>query len=1025
MRITIRYNPGFIKICWTLLAVTTIFFFCSISYADTTWVVGDVYGVWDTSGSPFMVTDTITVPLDSTLEIRPGVEIWFLDQEIRRTPILVHGRLHAIGEEGDSIYFYSLGSGFGGINNGMTPETEIHLEYCVVDSLYDEIFSYQGTLTILHSFIKIRRWGNAIYSYSDVVNIQYSYFKDAIINFLYEEGIVVFRHNRGTRYTQFNAIASQMATFFDNHLGDAHFDECGAVEIYDNSLRRGSSSQSGFTYWHDNFIEDGYSASVGVTTFEHNQVGYIHADGMSGVIRDNEIYGTTVHATIELYSTEMTFEKNLVLSGSDGIQISFGGSNVIQGNTIIFDDYGIDAFAVAESQHFIDNIFVGDGVNATGIYFTSPNSSIVRYNDFHNVTAATYNCELDTGNIFWDPLFCSGYPYDYHLQSNSPCIDAGDPSLPLDPDGTRADIGCYYFDQLIDQPPALVSPVTVNVQRGQILRYEARATDDHGPLRFGFWDVPGWLHRIYPQIDYEEGIAMLSGRVPNQQQDFTFGVWVEDGLAQRDSQEVEVSISSYTILAGEVTGMLTVEDSPYMVVEDVIVPAGDSLCIEPGVEIRFQWHPLEDLRRRIVVRGKLHAVGTPEDTIRFIPEFGDSLLEAWRGILCVGSILDTSKFDYTYFANALYGVVADSQGAVVIKHSCLDNIGRGIWIIHNSWAAVDSCEFCEYIPNYSTFVSVNEASATITNCRSVYLEATEHGSHLSFSHGSHGTVQGCTFIKGRSCYFDHSSFGEFIGNIVQQLGYGIGFYNGSSGIVANNVVSSGGGALLGSADSVLVSNNCFYHTETGVQISFLPTEVYVKNNIFLENHCGVRFLFGPGLFSDLTYNDFFRNDSNMVNCEGDSTNIFLDPMFQDTINFHLSLGSPCIDAGDPDPFFNDPDSTRNDIGCWGGPWGESYQYPTFFANFDKTIPLDFSLLPPYPNPFNSILVIPFTIPTQSEIKITIYNILGQRIDQFDFPPLSPGVHRIIWNPTSCASGLYIIQLTSSDKEFNQKALLIK
>ena len=59
-------------------------------YADTTWVAGDVYGVWDTTGSPFMVTDTITVPLDSTLEIRPGVEIWFLDQEIQRTRINVH-----------------------------------------------------------------------------------------------------------------------------------------------------------------------------------------------------------------------------------------------------------------------------------------------------------------------------------------------------------------------------------------------------------------------------------------------------------------------------------------------------------------------------------------------------------------------------------------------------------------------------------------------------------------------------------------------------------------------------------------------------------------------------------------------------------------------------------------------------------------------------------------------------------------------------------------------------------------------
>jgi hypothetical protein len=36
---------------------------------------------------------------------------------------------------------------------------------------------------------------------------------------------------------------------------------------------------------------------------------------------------------------------------------------------------------------------------------------------------------------------------DFTLQLNSPCIDAGDPNSPLDPDGTIADMGAFYFDQ--------------------------------------------------------------------------------------------------------------------------------------------------------------------------------------------------------------------------------------------------------------------------------------------------------------------------------------------------------------------------------------------------------------------------------------------------------------------------------------------------------------------------------------------------------------------------------------------------
>ena len=43
------------------------------------------------------------------------------------------------------------------------------------------------------------------------------------------------------------------------------------------------------------------------------------------------------------------------------------------------------------------------------------------------------------------------------------------------------------------------------------------------------------------------------------------------------------------------------------------------------------------------------------------------------------------------------------------------------------------------------------------------------------------------------------------------------------------------------------------------------------------------------------------------------------PQFQDTILFKLSPGSPCLNAGAPDPIFNDRDGTRNDMGYTGGP----------------------------------------------------------------------------------------------------------
>jgi hypothetical protein len=50
-------------------------------------------------------------------------------------------------------------------------------------------------------------------------------------------------------------------------------------------------------------------------------------------------------------------------------------------------------------------------------------------------------------NIYRDPMFVDTANGDYHLTADSPCIDAGDPSLPHDPDSTVADIGAFYYDQ--------------------------------------------------------------------------------------------------------------------------------------------------------------------------------------------------------------------------------------------------------------------------------------------------------------------------------------------------------------------------------------------------------------------------------------------------------------------------------------------------------------------------------------------------------------------------------------------------
>ncbi len=78
------------------------------------------------------------------------------------------------------------------------------------------------------------------------------------------------------------------------------------------------------------------------------------------------------------------------------------------------------------------------------------NDLFISYSGFDGtLTANPFGPHVNPGmgNIEADPLFVNAVLGDFHLQADSPLIDAGDPESPLDPDGTITDIGVFYYDQ--------------------------------------------------------------------------------------------------------------------------------------------------------------------------------------------------------------------------------------------------------------------------------------------------------------------------------------------------------------------------------------------------------------------------------------------------------------------------------------------------------------------------------------------------------------------------------------------------
>jgi len=87
-------------------------------------------------------------------------------------------------------------------------------------------------------------------------------------------------------------------------------------------------------------------------------------------------------------------------------------------------------------------------------------------------------------------------------------------------------------------------------------------------------------------------------------------------------------------------------------------------------------------------------------------------------------------------------------------------------------------------------------------------------------------------------------------------------------------------------------------------------------------------------------------------------------------------------------------------------------------NINNSLDLELSA---YPNPFNSTVTLKVTIPqfSSSNYTLIIYNILGQKIKEFDLSSLSSGIHYIKWygeadDNQNVASGLYLAVLHSKN-----------
>lgn len=192
-------------------------------------------------------------------------------------------------------------------------------------------------------------------------------------------------------------------------------------------------------------IQNGYAEGYGGAIYCYDTAAPTITNN---IIRNN--YSTSAAGAIFVNTGAVTISHNLIVNNSSGF---IGGALYVSSPTAKITNNTIYGNSTEEGG---GGLYLGYGTPLLSSNIFWGNSSTTNGQEIECGTAElpmTYSVVQGgwpgVGNINVDPMFVDPANYNFNLTAGSPCVDAGDPSLPLDPDGSVADIGAYYFPHTV------------------------------------------------------------------------------------------------------------------------------------------------------------------------------------------------------------------------------------------------------------------------------------------------------------------------------------------------------------------------------------------------------------------------------------------------------------------------------------------------------------------------------------------------------------------------------------------------
>ena len=311
-----------------------------------------------------------------------------------------------------------------------------------------------------------------------------------------------------------------------------------------------------------------------------------------------------------------------------------------------------------------------------------------------------------------------------------------------------------------------------------------------------------------------------------------------------------------TDVCGDVSGVWDAVGSPYNVTCNIAIPAGQTLEIQPGVQIEFAYNAV------LRVYGKLLAIGTETDSVVFFCSttgtFNGNQISCWTPD-------DSTLFAYCVFrdfSNHSWGAVAMGTRPFRVNDCTFErnraSDGGALSAAWDGYGRIDRCVFID-----------NQASDQV---------GTDPGAVLLL--GGDRTVSRCLFLR-------------------------------------NSTAGYGGALSVGYGSTSLIEHCTFYDNHAGLSGGAIHQHcggtTEIRNCIIQENSASS----APAIYYDCSGGPVNTSYSDVQGGYPGTGNIDANPLFIDAPNgdFHLQASSPCINSGDPaSPL--DPDSSRADMGAY-------------------------------------------------------------------------------------------------------------